>query len=60
MGRPKSENPRDVRMMLRLLGEERKAWRKAATASGKSVSAWLRDLANEAAQQGGKARGGKG
>jgi uncharacterized protein (DUF1778 family) len=47
-------------MMLRLLGEERKAWRKAAKASGKSVSAWLRDLANEAALQVGKPRGGKG
>jgi uncharacterized protein (DUF1778 family) len=51
MGRPPSENPLDARIILRLLSEERAAWQQAAKANGKSLSAWLRDLANAAAKR---------
>lgn len=51
MGRPPSENPLDERIVLRLLGDERAAWHRTAKASGKSLSAWLRDLANAAVKR---------
>ena len=51
MGRPKLEKPRDVRVLVRVLLEERAAWRDAASRSGLKLSAWIRKVANAAAKR---------
>lgn len=38
--------------MLRVLPDERDRWQRAAERAGKTLSAWLRDLANRAASKG--------
>lgn len=40
---------RDARVVLRVKESESKRWKAAAKRAGKTLAAWLRDLANEAA-----------
>lgn len=47
-GRPSSGMP--IRIVLRCHEEERDRWEKAAQADGRTLSAWLRYLANRAAR----------
>jgi hypothetical protein len=51
MGRPKLDNPRDIRVLVRVLPEERAAWREAADRAGLKLSAWIRKVANAAAKR---------
>lgn len=57
MPRPPDENePRSVNVLVRVLPEERERWHRAAKRAGVTLSAWIRDLANQAAPKKGSKR----
>lgn len=49
VGKPADGKPRDVRVVLLAMPEERDAWNAAAKKDGRTLSSWLRKLANDAA-----------
>ncbi len=57
MGRPKIDNPRSARVLMRALPEELERWRREARRAGLSLSSWLRSLANAASDK--SKKGGK-
>ena len=59
VGRPVEENPRNAHVIVRVLAEERSRWQRAAEACDMTLSAWLRDLANQAEKRISKRTKGK-
>lgn len=50
MGRPKLDNPRDARVVVRAQPDEIERWKAAAKRAGLSLSSWFRSLANAASK----------
>jgi hypothetical protein len=49
-GRPKTENPADERVFIRVRPDQFAAWTAAAGRAGRSLSAWLKQIADRAAK----------
>ena len=53
VGRPSlGKDARNVVLQSRVQADEKKAYQKAAKASGKDLSAWVREVLNEAIENG--------
>jgi len=49
-GRPKMENPAGERVFIRVRSDQLAAWTAAAGRAGRSLSAWLKQIADRAAK----------
>lgn len=49
-GAPKKDQPADARFELRCTPDEKKQWEAVAAGEGLKLAAWLKKLANEAAE----------
>ena len=56
-GAPKKDNPATLRVEIRVTPDEKAAWQAAAAACDKTISTWVRDLANAAALVNGEGDG---
>lgn len=50
-GRPKSDDPATVQVQVRTTPLGRAIWEDAAESAGKTLSEWMRDVCNTAAQR---------
>jgi len=50
-GRPKMKNPAADRVFLRVRSEQLAAWTAAAKRAGRSLSGWLKEIADRAAKK---------